>query len=191
MLRTRFIHVTVVTAFCVTGVVTCRADAFEPLAPGAVRPTGWMRDWCETARDGYIGHLDDVDRHFQIAWTTNCMRRGEFLSWQNSHQGSWSAEGGAYWFDGLVRLAWQLDDPQLKAYAKARLDTVLDRMNPNAITFVHWMDRRDPAQMRKSARATRPGSAGRRRFLDAPSRHTIGRPAIRAPCARSTGRSTT
>ena len=150
MSRIRFVNTMVATFLCGAGAVVFGAEApsaFEPLAPGAVRPAGWMRDWCETARDGYIGHLDDVDRHFQIAWTTNCMRRGQFLSWPNSHQGSWSAEGGAYWFDGLVRLAWQLDDPKLKAYAKSRLDTVLDRMNPNAITFIHWMDRRDPAQM--------------------------------------------
>ena len=71
------------------------------------------------------------------------------MSWGHAEKGSWSAEGGAYWFDGLVRLAWQLDDPALKAYAKKRLDTLLDRMHPNAITFIHWMDRRDPAQMKE------------------------------------------
>ncbi|HRT28159.1 MAG TPA: glycoside hydrolase family 127 protein [Kiritimatiellia bacterium] len=143
------------TKLCLALVVMClcgvrvAADPFEPLPPGAVKPAGWLRDWCVTAKEGYIGNLDDVDEHFRIAWTTNCMRRGEFLSWGHAEKGSWSAEGGAYWFDGLVRLAWQLDDPALKAYAKKRLDTLLDRMHPNAITFIHWMDRRDPAQMKE------------------------------------------
>ncbi len=125
--------------------------AFKPFAPGVVKPAGWLRDWCVTARDGYTGNLEEVDEHFRIAWTTECMRRGEFLSWGHSEKGSWSAEGGAYWFDGLVRLAWQLDDPELKAYARKRLDTLLDRMHPNAITFIHWMDRRDPAHMEEVA----------------------------------------
>lgn len=141
-------HILFTSLFTVLAVTATGAD-FTALAPGKVRPTGWLRDWCLTTKGGYIGHLDDIDRHFQIAWTTNCMRRGANLSWPNAHEGSWSAEGGAYWFDGLVRLAWELDDPELKAYAKKRLDTLLDRMNPHAITFVHWMDRRDPAQMKE------------------------------------------
>lgn len=100
---------------CPTGLAhIIESSSLLPLPAGAVKPKGWLKDWCETARDGYIGHLDEVDEHFRIAWTTNCIRRGKLLSWTNAHKGSWSAEGGAYWFDGLVRLAWQLDDPALK-----------------------------------------------------------------------------
>ena len=124
-----------------------RQPALETLRPGDVQPAGWLRDWCQTAKDGYLGRLDEIDEHFRIAWTTNCMRRGKHLHWGDAHRGSWSAEGGAYWFDGLVRLAWQLDDDALKDYVRKRLDTVLDRMHPHAIAFLHWLDRRDPAQI--------------------------------------------
>ncbi len=32
--------------------------AFLPLPPGAVEPTGWLRDWAQAAREGITGHLD-------------------------------------------------------------------------------------------------------------------------------------
>jgi hypothetical protein len=33
--------------------------AFTPLAPGAIEPKGWLRDWAMAARDGITGHLDE------------------------------------------------------------------------------------------------------------------------------------
>ena len=118
--------------------------------PGAVKPCGWVLDCAKAAKDGFTGHMDQVDEHFRIAWSTNCMRRGKFLNWPNRHQGSWSAEGGAYWFEGLVKLAWQLDDPGLKEQAKRRLEPLLSNMNENAIGFIWWMDRRDPKQLEEA-----------------------------------------
>jgi len=109
--------------------------------PGAVKPAGWLLDRARAARDGFTGHMDEVDEHFRLAWTTNCMRRGKQLYWGDKHKGSWSAEGGAYWFDGLVKLAFQLDDPALQAMAKRRLDPVLDNVGPNTVAFLWWFDR--------------------------------------------------
>ena len=103
--------------------------------PGAVKPVGWVLDRAAAARDGFTGHMDEIDEHFRLAWTTNCMRRGKFLNWPNRHQGSWSAEGGAYWFDGLVNLAWQLDDPALKDLAKRRLEPLLSNVTSNSVGF--------------------------------------------------------
>lgn len=130
-----------------------RADVTPAMAvdrPGAVKPTGWVLDRARAARDGFTGHMEDVDEHFRLAWSTNCMRRGKYLNWTNRHQGSWSAEGGAYWFDGLVKLAYQLDDPELKAKVKRRLDPLLDNMTTNSIGFLWWMDRRDPQQLEEA-----------------------------------------
>ena len=42
--------------------------AFIALPPGAVEPAGWLRDWCVAAKDGYTGHMDDVDVEFRRAW---------------------------------------------------------------------------------------------------------------------------
>ena len=118
--------------------------------PGAVKPAGWVLDRAAAARDGFTGHMDEIDEHFRLAWTTNCMRRGKFLNWPNRHQGSWSAEGGAYWFDGLVNLAWQLDDPALKDQAKRRLEPLLANVTSNSVGFLWWLDRRDPKQVEEA-----------------------------------------
>jgi len=116
-------------------------SAMRVAKPGSVKPEGWLLDRARAARDGFTGHMDEVDQHFRLAWTTNCMRRGKQLYWDDAHNGSWSAEGGAYWFDGLVKLAFQLDDPNLKAMAKRRLDTVLDNVGTNTVAFLWWFDR--------------------------------------------------
>jgi hypothetical protein len=119
----------------------------EMLRPGEVKPQGWLRDWCITARTGYISRMDEIDKAFPRAWNRDFHPRGQYLDWKDPDKGAWCTEGGAYWFEGLVRLAWELDDDELKAYAKKRLEPLLERMNPNAIGFVYWMDRNDPAQM--------------------------------------------
>ncbi|HNX34516.1 MAG TPA: glycoside hydrolase family 127 protein [Kiritimatiellia bacterium] len=125
----------------------------EMLRPGEVKPQGWLRDWCVTAKNGYISRMDEVDPAFPRAWNRDFHPRGKYLDWGDPNKGAWCTEGGAYWFEGLVRLAWELDDPELKAYAKERLEPLLERMNPNSIAFVYWMDRNDPAQMDEIERA--------------------------------------
>ncbi len=121
--------------------------AMEMLRPGEVKPLGWLRDWCVTARDGYVSRMDEIDIAFRRAWNRDFHPRGCFLDWGDPDKGAWCAEGGAYWFEGLVRLAWALDDPALKALATRRLAPLLECMNPTSIGFVSWMDRTDPAQM--------------------------------------------
>ena len=142
----------------------------EMLRPGEVRPQGWLRDWCVTARDGYVSRMDAVDQAFPRAWNRDFHPRGKYLDWSDPNKGAWCTEGGAYWFEGLVRLAWELDDVELKAYAKKRLEPLLECMNPNAIAFVYWMDRNDPRQMDEVERANHGfivGASGRttRAFL--------------------------
>ncbi|MCR5752091.1 MAG: glycoside hydrolase family 127 protein [Kiritimatiellae bacterium] len=141
-----------------------RPARMEMLRPGEVKPRGWLRDWCAAARDGYISRMDEVDKAFPRAWSGDFHPRGKYLDWSDPEKGAWCTEGGAYWFEGLVRLAWELDDAELKEYAKKRLGPILERMNPNAIGFVYWMDRNDPAQMDEIERANHGfivGSSGR------------------------------
>ena len=141
------------------GAVPVRTHAFkvpakmEMLRPGEVKPQGWLRDWCETARNGYVSRMDEIDQAFPRAWSRDFHPRGKYLDWTDRDKGAWCTEGGAYWFEGLVRLAWELDDAELKAYAKKRLEPLLERMNPNAIAFVYWMDRNDSAQMAEVEKA--------------------------------------
>ena len=145
-------------------------SALETLRPGEVRPQGWLRDRCVAARNGYISRLDEVDQAFPRAWNSDFHPRGRYLDWGDPNKGAWCTEGGAYWFEGLVKLAWELDDSALKDYATKRLTPLLERMNPNAIAFVYWMDRRDSKQMDEVERANHGfivGASGRttRAFL--------------------------
>ena len=65
--------------------------AFLPLPPGAVEPTGWLRDWCLAARDGFTGHLDEYDDEFKRAWAADHKMTGDGLCW---YTGGWPYEGG-------------------------------------------------------------------------------------------------
>jgi len=121
-------------------------DAFVLAKPGAVKPTGWLRDWAETVKRGYTARMEEVDDEFRRAWREDFRPRGKKLHWS---QGTWSCEGGAYWFDGLVKLAYQLDDDTLKALAKRRLDPLLDNMTDHPIGFCWWLDRREPSHFQE------------------------------------------
>ena len=127
--------------------------AFIPLPPGAIEPAGWLRDWCLAAKDGYTGHMDEVDDEFKRAWASNHKMTGERLMW---YKGAWPYEGGGYWFDGLVRLGYALHDEALIQQAKRRLYAVADNMNTNALLFLWWLDKNNPAD-RKSAVAALDG----------------------------------
>ncbi len=80
------------------------ASAFYPLPLGSVMPGGWLLRQLRIQADGLGGHLDEVwpDVGFNSGWLGG---KGE----------SW--ERGPYFVDGLLPLAWLLDDATLKAKA--------------------------------------------------------------------------
>ncbi|MBR2585561.1 MAG: glycoside hydrolase family 127 protein, partial [Thermoguttaceae bacterium] len=111
---------------------------------GQVKPEGWLRDWSEAARDGYTAVMDEVHPEFAHAWTADFAPHCPVGDWPH---GSWSFEGGGYWFDGLVRLAYQLEDPQLIELAKKRLEPVLENAAPDGIGHFYWLKKNEPAAM--------------------------------------------
>ena len=90
-----------------------RATAFEPLPLGSIKPAGWLKDQLRIQADGLSGHLDEF--------------------WPDIKDSAWfggKAEGWErvpYWLDGLVPLAYLLDDPALKAKVKKS-----DRLHPRS-----------------------------------------------------------
>ncbi|KAF5566738.1 six-hairpin glycosidase [Fusarium phyllophilum] len=88
---------------------------FDTLPPGAVRPTGWLKDQLQLSADGLAGHLFEFYRY---------VARSTWLGgdWEYSELN----EASPYWFNYIVPLAWSLDDAGLKSQAKAYLDYVLD-----------------------------------------------------------------
>jgi hypothetical protein len=81
------------------------AERFAPLPLGAVRPKGWLRRQLQIQADGLTGHLDEF-------WPDV----GPNSGWLGGSGESW--ERGPYFVDGLVPLAYLLDDPRLIAKAR-------------------------------------------------------------------------
>jgi hypothetical protein len=92
-----------------------------PLAPGAfcflplgsIRPVGWLKEQLRIQADGLSGHLDET-------WADV----GPNSGWLGGTGESW--ERGPYFLDGLVPLAYLLDDARLKAKAQRFIDWTLN-----------------------------------------------------------------
>ena len=79
----------------------------------AIKPEGWLLMQLELMRDGMTGHLDE--------WYPSVV--GERNGWLGGDGDGW--ERGVYWLDGLVPLAWLLDDEALKAKAMPWIEWAL------------------------------------------------------------------
>src|SRR6266545_5371404 len=85
--------------------------AFRPLPLGAIRPAGWLARQLRIQADGLSGHLDRF--------------------WPDVAQSQWfggAAEGwerAPYWLDGVIPLAWVLDDAALKKRITNHVDYIV------------------------------------------------------------------
>lgn len=86
---------------------------YMELPLGAVRPDGWLRDQLNRQATGLTGHLDEA--------VPNIM--GDRNGWLGGDGDKW--ERGPYWIDGLVPLAYILDDDALKAKAQRWIEWTL------------------------------------------------------------------
>ncbi len=95
--------------------------AMERLAPGSVRPEGWLLRQLEMQRDGLTGHAEELYADIgQSDWLT-AGKRGEQFSW----------ERGPYYAKGLTALAFALDDEKLKARSKKWVDAYIGSQRAN------------------------------------------------------------
>ncbi len=89
--------------------------ALEPLPLGTIKPEGWLANQLQIQADGLTGHLDEF--------------------WPDVRDSGWiggDAEGwerGPYWLDGLVPLAYLLDDPALVAKAERWMNYILEHQH--------------------------------------------------------------
>ncbi len=96
------------------------ASAFYFLPQGSIRPAGWLKEQLRVQADGLSGHLDET-------WADV----GPDSGWLGGKGESW--ERGPYYLDGLVPLAYLLDDARLKAKAQRYIDWTLDHQAPNGM----------------------------------------------------------
>ena len=88
------------------------SSALIPLPLGAVKPAGWLKDQLTVQANGLTGHLDEF-------WPSL-----KDSAWKGSENGeAW--ERGPYYLDGLVPLAYVLDDPRLLDKVKSWMEPIL------------------------------------------------------------------
>lgn len=88
-------------------------NAFYALPLGSVKPTGWLKQQLRIQADGLGGHLDEI-------WPDV----GSNSAWLGGTGEGW--ERGPYYVDGLLPLAYLLDDPELIRKARKFVDWTLD-----------------------------------------------------------------
>ncbi|HZL56454.1 MAG TPA: beta-L-arabinofuranosidase domain-containing protein [Bryobacteraceae bacterium] len=93
-------------------------NVFYALPLGTVKPAGWLKEQLRIQADGLSGHLDEF-------WPDV----GSNSAWLGGTGEGW--ERGPYYVDGLLPLAYLLDDPVLVAKARKWVDYTLDHQRPD------------------------------------------------------------
>ncbi len=86
-------------------------NAYIKLPLGAVKPSGWLKDQLVAQAEGLTGNLDD------------CWPDLVNSTWRGKDGEAW--ERGPYYLDGLVPLAYLLDDQILISKVKSWIDPIL------------------------------------------------------------------
>ncbi|KAJ3555598.1 hypothetical protein NPX13_g10324 [Xylaria arbuscula] len=87
---------------------------YQALPLGSVKPQGWLKDQLEKSAAGLAGNLFNFYRYVKDSqWL------GGDSEYSDLH------ESAGYWFNGLVPLAFGLDDARLKGQVKYFLDYIL------------------------------------------------------------------
>lgn len=108
------------TASVVRNRAPLASNAFYLLPLGSIRPRGWLKEQLHIQANGLSGHLDET-------WADV----GPNSGWLGGSEESW--ERGPYFLDGLIPLAYLLDDTTLKAKAQKYVDWTLDHQASNGM----------------------------------------------------------
>lgn len=86
-------------------------NAYIKLPLGSVKPEGWLKDQLRIQAEGLTGNLDDFWPDLKNS------------AWKGGSGDAW--ERGPYYLDGLVPLAYLLDDTYLKEKVKSWIEPIL------------------------------------------------------------------
>ncbi|WP_268035538.1 beta-L-arabinofuranosidase domain-containing protein [Algoriphagus sp. PAP.12] len=89
-------------------------ESYLELPLGAIKPEGWLKDQLQRMANGMTGHLDEI--YPEVV--------GERNGWLGGDGDGW--ERGPYWIDGLLPLAYILEDEKLKEKALKWVNWTLD-----------------------------------------------------------------
>ena len=96
-----------------------REKPLVKLPLGAIRPEGWLRDQLQRQADGLTGHLDTI--YPAVMGARNGWLGGDGDVW----------ERGPYWIDGLLPLAYILNDQRLIEKVRPWVEWTLSSQQPD------------------------------------------------------------
>lgn len=91
---------------------------YQILPLGSVKAEGWLKEQLTRMATGLTGKLDEIYPNV-----------GESNAWRGGNGDAW--ERGPYWLDGLVPLAYTLENEQLIKKAKPFIEWTLNSQQPN------------------------------------------------------------
>lgn len=94
-------------------------NAYIQLPLGAIKPQGWLREMLIRQKNGATGNLDKL---YPLVM-------GSRNGWLGGDGDQW--ERGPYWIDGLLPLAYILDDKELIAKAKPWVEWTINSQQPD------------------------------------------------------------
>ncbi|MDR6197457.1 beta-L-arabinofuranosidase domain-containing protein [Siphonobacter sp. SORGH_AS_0500] len=94
-------------------------NPYQELPLGAIKPKGWLKEMLVRQKNGATGHLDEL---YPLVMNH---RNG----WLGGDGDQW--ERGPYWIDGLLPLAYLLDDAELISKAKPWVEWALKSQQPD------------------------------------------------------------
>ena len=98
---------------------------FHSLPLGSVLPRGWLLDQLRIQADGLTGHLDEFWADIRDS------------GWLGGEAEAW--ERAPYWLDGLVPLAYLLDDEALRRKAGRCVDYILEHQTEVSQRLDRWL----------------------------------------------------
>jgi DUF1680 family protein len=90
-----------------------KESKYLELPLGSIKAEGWLQEMLLSQKSGMTGHLDEL---YPLVM-------GDDNGWLGGDGDQW--ERGPYWLDGLVPLAYILDDATLKAKAQKWIESIL------------------------------------------------------------------
>ena len=96
-----------------------QAQQYRELPLGSISPEGWLKEQLQRQADGLTGHLDEI--YPQVMGPSNAWLGGDGDAW----------ERGPYWIDGLLPLAYILDDDVLKEKTQVWVEAILASQQPD------------------------------------------------------------
>jgi uncharacterized protein len=105
---------------------------YTPLPLKCIKPQGWLLTMLELQRDGLTGNLDSI-------YSVVC---GPDNGWLGGKGDLW--ERGPYWIDGLVPLAFILDDEPLKTKVSQWIGWSIENQRENGYFGPYPLDENDP-----------------------------------------------